>query len=213
MQHRCFKFLFSSISLVCGLNGPIMINSKTRLTHFSVRSLRKESARRRIRLSNNDLVFVLKIVVAERPVDFSLSGGRESRASSDAPVDSDDDEIDVLGDETPSPTRTTNIHVSRRTTGSPTGFHQITYRHSVTLSHQPQQPIQRAQHRWNETAERWWWWRWRCRTGNGRFEKRLESVMTMRILSSWSDSSLFVVQSLFLNEIFKREVCVYYYEK
>lgn len=43
---------------------------------------------------------------AERPVDFSLSGGRESRASSDAPADSDDeddDEIDVLGDETPSP--------------------------------------------------------------------------------------------------------------
>ncbi|XP_014489347.1 PREDICTED: brain-specific homeobox protein homolog [Dinoponera quadriceps] len=46
---------------------------------------------------------------AERPVDFSLSGGRESRASSDAPADSDDeddDEIDVLGDETPSPTPT-----------------------------------------------------------------------------------------------------------
>lgn len=85
---------------------------------------------------------------AERPVDFSLSG-RESRASSDAAVDSDDDEIDVLGDETPSPTRTANIHVSRRAAGSPTGFHQITYRHhSVTLSHQPpQQPIQRAQHR------------------------------------------------------------------
>lgn len=84
---------------------------------------------------------------AERPVDFSLSGGRESRASSDAPVDSDDDEIDVLGDETPSPTRTGNIHVSRRA-GSPTSFHQITYRHSVSLSHQPQhgQAIQR-QHR------------------------------------------------------------------
>lgn len=30
----------------------------------------------------------------ERPVDFSLSGGRESRASSDAAVDSEDDEID-----------------------------------------------------------------------------------------------------------------------
>ncbi|XP_036147916.1 brain-specific homeobox protein [Monomorium pharaonis] len=46
---------------------------------------------------------------AERPVDFSLSGGRESRASSDAPADSDDeddDEIDVLGDETPSPSAT-----------------------------------------------------------------------------------------------------------
>ncbi|XP_020292291.1 homeobox protein BarH-like 2 [Pseudomyrmex gracilis] len=43
---------------------------------------------------------------AERPVDFSLSGGRDSRASSDAPADSDDeddDEIDVLGGETPSP--------------------------------------------------------------------------------------------------------------
>ncbi|KYQ59048.1 Brain-specific homeobox protein [Trachymyrmex zeteki] len=49
---------------------------------------------------------------AERPVDFSLSGGRESRASSDAPADSedeDDDEIDVLGDETPSPTPTPTV--------------------------------------------------------------------------------------------------------
>ncbi|XP_076162263.1 brain-specific homeobox [Ptiloglossa arizonensis] len=84
---------------------------------------------------------------AERPVDFSLNGGRESRASSDAPVDSDDDEIDVLGDETPSPTRTENVHVSRRVR-SPTSFHQMTYPHSVTLSHQPQhgQAIQR-QHR------------------------------------------------------------------
>ncbi|XP_078050470.1 brain-specific homeobox [Augochlora pura] len=85
---------------------------------------------------------------AERPVDFSLSGGgRESRASSDAPVDSDDDEIDVLGDETPSPTRTGNVHVSRRV-GSPTSFHQMTHPHPVNLPHQSQhgQTIQR-QHR------------------------------------------------------------------
>ncbi|XP_029040239.1 brain-specific homeobox protein homolog [Osmia bicornis bicornis] len=82
---------------------------------------------------------------AERPVDFSLNGGRESRASSDAPIDSDDDEIDVLGDETPSPTRNNNIHMSRHN-GSPTSFHQITHPHSVTLSHQPGQTIQR-QHR------------------------------------------------------------------
>ncbi|XP_011499750.1 PREDICTED: brain-specific homeobox protein homolog [Ceratosolen solmsi marchali] len=39
---------------------------------------------------------------AERPVDFSLgSGSRESRGSSDAIADSDEDEIDVLGDESP----------------------------------------------------------------------------------------------------------------
>lgn len=120
-------------------------------------------------------------------MDFSLSGGRESRASSDAAVDSDDDEIDVLGDETPSPTRTANIHVSRRAAGSPTGFHQITYRHhSVTLSHQPpQQPIQRAQHRWNEMAERRWWWRRRFRPFAQEVEDRGTDsrVLWLRILS------------------------------
>lgn len=119
-------------------------------------------------------------------MDFSLSGGRESRASSDAAVDSDDDEIDVLGDETPSPTRTANIHVSRRAAGSPTGFHQITYRHhSVTLSHQPpQQPIQRAQHRWNEMAERRWWRRW-CRPFAQEVEDRGTDSRVLRLRESY----------------------------
>ncbi|XP_029169741.1 brain-specific homeobox protein homolog [Nylanderia fulva] len=60
---------------------------------------------------------------AERPVDFSLSGGRESRASSDAPADSDDeddDEIDVLGDETPSPTPTPTATPAPTPTSTPT---------------------------------------------------------------------------------------------
>ncbi|XP_015588738.1 brain-specific homeobox protein homolog [Cephus cinctus] len=82
---------------------------------------------------------------AERPVDFSLSGGRESRASSDAPVDSEEDEIDVLGDETPSPTQT--LHISRRSSPPPTPFLQSSHPHPVGITHQPHQPLQRQQHR------------------------------------------------------------------
>ncbi|XP_012280825.1 brain-specific homeobox protein homolog [Orussus abietinus] len=70
---------------------------------------------------------------AERPVDFSLSGGRESRASSDAPADSEEDEIDVLGDETPSPGQV--LHLTRR--GSPPGvFLHPSHPHPVGLTHQ-----------------------------------------------------------------------------
>ena len=88
-------------------------------------------------------------LLLERPVDFSLSGGRESRASSDAPMDSDSDEIDVLGDEAPSPPQTVTLHLPRRST-SPTAFHRSSNSHPVTLTHQPQhhhvQPIQRHHH-------------------------------------------------------------------
>ncbi|XP_051163451.1 brain-specific homeobox protein homolog [Leptopilina boulardi] len=74
---------------------------------------------------------------AERPVDFSLTGGRESRASSDAVVDSDEDEIDVLGDETPSPIQDTTLRLPRR--GSPPTSFQSIHQHPVTLSQQQQQ--------------------------------------------------------------------------
>ncbi|XP_043463329.1 brain-specific homeobox protein homolog isoform X1 [Leptopilina heterotoma] len=74
------------------------------------------------------------ISAAERPVDFSLSGGRESRASSDAIVDSDEDEIDVLGDETPSPIQDTTLRLPRH--GSPPTSFQSIHPHPVTLSHQ-----------------------------------------------------------------------------
>ncbi|XP_011297717.1 brain-specific homeobox protein homolog [Fopius arisanus] len=77
----------------------------------------------------------------ERPVDFSLNGGRESHASSDAAVDSDSDEIDVLGDEAPSPPQMTSpaLHLPRRTISSPTGFHRSNHH---TLSHSLQSPHQ-----------------------------------------------------------------------
>ncbi|KAF7987843.1 hypothetical protein HCN44_003706 [Aphidius gifuensis] len=102
---------------------------------------------------------------SERPVDFSINGGRESRASSDAAIDSDSDEIDVLGDEaSPSPPHVTSsaIHLLRRTmstppqpppttttttsssTSSTTVFHRPSL-HSVSLTHQSyqDQPLQR----------------------------------------------------------------------
>ncbi|XP_024890782.1 arginine-glutamic acid dipeptide repeats protein-like [Temnothorax curvispinosus] len=70
---------------------------------ISLRTVLSGSSQRKV------LIDDCLLMLTERPVDFSLSGGRESRASSDAPADSDDeddDEIDVLGDETPSPTPT-----------------------------------------------------------------------------------------------------------
>ncbi|XP_046741675.1 brain-specific homeobox protein homolog [Diprion similis] len=87
---------------------------------------------------------------AERPVDFSLGGGRDSRASSDAP-DSDEDEIDVLGDETPSPTgQILHLQTSRHVS-SPPNFLQPPHPHSVNLasSHQVHhsQQLQHQQHR------------------------------------------------------------------
>ncbi|XP_012263661.2 brain-specific homeobox protein homolog [Athalia rosae] len=95
---------------------------------------------------------------AERPVDFSLGGGgRDSRASSDAP-DSDEDEIDVLGDETPSPTAGRNIVNlqqsvnSRRGTATPTNFPPPSHSHSVNLTASHHQvlhshQLQHQQHR------------------------------------------------------------------
>ncbi|KAF7404767.1 brain-specific homeobox protein [Vespula maculifrons] len=95
---------------------------------------------------------------AERPVDFSLSsggagGGRESRGSSDAAMDSDEDEIDILGeDEEPSPSRSVgSLHLPKRSSSTPS-FHQTTHPHPVTLSHQSshqqhQHGVQRQQHR------------------------------------------------------------------
>ncbi|XP_058805904.1 brain-specific homeobox protein-like [Phymastichus coffea] len=63
---------------------------------------------------------------AERPVDFSLGpstgGGRESRGSSDAMADSDSDEIDVLGDESP---------------GSPRHSSPLPKEHHSSLHHHP----------------------------------------------------------------------------
>ncbi|XP_063978672.1 brain-specific homeobox protein homolog [Diachasmimorpha longicaudata] len=80
----------------------------------------------------------------ERPVDFSLNGGRESHASSDAAVDSDSDEIDVLGDEAPSPPQMTSstLHLPRRSMSSPTGFHRSNHHSSLTMSHSLQSPHQ-----------------------------------------------------------------------
>ncbi|XP_043283299.1 brain-specific homeobox protein homolog [Venturia canescens] len=82
---------------------------------------------------------------AERPVDFSLSGGRESRASSDAPMDSDSDEIDVLGDEAQSP-QPVSLHLPRRTS-SPTIFHRSSHPHPIVLNHQPQHQHVQRHHR------------------------------------------------------------------
>ncbi|KAL6432772.1 hypothetical protein ACFW04_006275 [Cataglyphis niger] len=107
---------------------------------------------------------------AERPVDFSLSGGRESRASSDAPADSDDeddDEIDVLGDETPSPIPTptatpaptptstptsTRSGAPSRRSGTPPRTHhaaihpQHPHPHLIGLHHQPHHQHGNSQH-------------------------------------------------------------------
>ncbi|XP_015181996.1 PREDICTED: brain-specific homeobox protein homolog [Polistes dominula] len=97
---------------------------------------------------------------AERPVDFSLSsggggggagGGRESRGSSDAAMDSDEDEIDILGeDEEPSPSRSlASLHLPKRSSSTPS-FHQTTthpHQHPVvTLSHHQSSHQQQHQH-------------------------------------------------------------------
>ncbi|XP_031776688.1 homeobox protein Dlx6a-like isoform X2 [Nasonia vitripennis] len=78
---------------------------------------------------------------AERPVDFSLGGGngRSSRASSDAMADSDEDEIDVLGDETPptgSPSPPSLQQTRRQNVPSPKDQQPLLHQHQHHL-HQP----------------------------------------------------------------------------
>ncbi|XP_034945933.1 brain-specific homeobox protein homolog [Chelonus insularis] len=84
---------------------------------------------------------------AERPVDFSLNGGRESRASSDAAADSDSDEIDVLGDEAPSPVQSSTHNISlRRSSSSPGSFIRPSHSTNLSFASHQNQALQR-QHR------------------------------------------------------------------
>ncbi|CAG5103217.1 Similar to Bsx: Brain-specific homeobox protein homolog (Mus musculus) [Cotesia congregata] len=84
---------------------------------------------------------------AERPVDFSLNAGRESRASSDAVMDSDSDEIDVLGDETPLPVQTSTLNQPvKRSSSSPLNFHRSLHS-TVSLAYQSPHQNQTLQSR------------------------------------------------------------------
>lgn len=81
-------------------------------------------------------------------MDFSLNGGRESRASSDAVMDSDSDEIDVLGDEAQLPVQLPSAlnQLVKRSSLSPVNFHRSLHS-TVSLTHQSSHQNQTLQSR------------------------------------------------------------------